>query len=182
MKFRLWGAATALALAACAGDEAPVNPDADSDGKMTATEVRDALLSNEDIKPEAGLYQTSMTLTKVEMPGAPAEMADMMRQAMNQSSEVCLTPEQAERGFKDTIQESQSEACTIDSYDLDGGKIAMTMTCDEEGLGLMNVEMSGEVSATSSNLNMQMKGATAATQDLEIEMNFQQKRIGECNS
>ncbi|MEL6486722.1 MAG: DUF3617 domain-containing protein [Pseudomonadota bacterium] len=172
----------AFALSACGG-ETSVDADADGDGAITASEARAAVeAAAADLKPEPGLYETTMTLTDVNIPGAPPEMAQMMGQAMNRTGEFCLTPEQAERGFEDTLKEGQNEACTIETFTIEGNQVDMAMQCNQAGMGDMAVTMSGEVAPTQSDLTMKMNGTIPQLGAVEMALSFQQKRVGECES
>ncbi|MEM6857787.1 MAG: DUF3617 domain-containing protein [Pseudomonadota bacterium] len=175
-------AMAALALSACMG-ETSVDADADGDGAITASEARAAVeAARADLKPEPGRYETTMKITDVSIPGAPPQMAEMMGQAMNRTGEFCLTPEQAERGFEDSLKEGQSEACKIQTFTIEGNQVEMAMQCDQEGMGDMAVTMSGEVAPTQSDLTMTMNGTIPQLGAVEMAMSFQQKRVGECES
>ncbi|MEO0699453.1 MAG: DUF3617 domain-containing protein [Pseudomonadota bacterium] len=174
--------AAALALSACGG-ETSVDADADGDGAITTSEARAAVeAAGADLKPEPGQYATTMTLTDVNIPGAPPEMAQMMGQAMNRTGEFCLTPEQAERGFEGSLKEGQNEACTIETFTIEGNQVDMAMSCNQAGMGDMAVTMSGEVAPTQSDLTMKMNGTIPQLGAVEMALSFQQKRVGDCAS
>jgi len=171
----------ALALSACGGGV--TDADADGDGKVSQAEARAAVAeARQDIKPEPGLYATTMALVKVDMPGAPPQVAQMMGSAMNREGEFCLTPEEAERGFEDTIRQGQNEACEISSFTIEGNQIDMKMACNQGALGQMDVAMSGEVSPTASDMTMTMSGSIPELGTVNMEMSFKQERVGDCEN
>ena len=173
---------SALALAAC-GEGGPTDADADGDGEITMDEMRAEVASaGSALRPEAGKYAVTMTMVNVDIPGAPPEMVDAMGSMMNTSTEFCLTEEEASKGFEEALSEGQDDSCTIERFDLDGGKIDMAMTCSPPEGGTMQVAMTGDVSPTRTQINIVSKGNLPPTGEASIEMNMAQERIGDCDS
>lgn len=168
------GGAMALMLVGCSSD-----PDTDGDGKISAEEAR-AEMANNAVKPEPGQYKVTMTFKSAEIPGAPPEMMDMLGKSMSNTMEYCLTKEEADKGFEDSLTKGQGDNCTIERLKMDGGKIDMAMKCDEPATGPMQMTMNGEVTPTSADLTMKMEGKVANSQNAKIEMNMKQQRIGDC--
>lgn len=169
----------ALALTACGGSE---NADADGDGEVSAGEMQaEAERAGGNVRPEPGKYAVTMDFVKAEIPGAPPEMKDMMGSMMSNSFEYCLTPEEAERGYEESLTEGQDESCSIQKFELDGGNIDMAMTCDSAEQGNMNVTMTGNVTPERSEINVVSKGTLAGMGEADIEMSMVQERIGECD-
>ena len=181
MRHTLTLALATLALTACGG--AAVDADADGDGTITTDEMKEAVAaSGGDLKPEPGKYATKMNLSKIDMPGAPQEMKDIMGSAMNQSMEYCLTPEMAEKGWEDSIKEGQNGECEVNTFTLDNGKVDMKMTCAaQDGGDAMSVAMNGDVTSTTSDLTMTMNGTIPQLGEVTMVMDFEQERIGECD-
>ena len=184
MKYGICIAAFALALSACGETTVTeADADADGDGTVTASEARAAMeAAGSDLKPLPGKYSTVMTLTEANIPGAPPQVVDMMGKAMNREGEFCLTPEQAEKGFEDSLQQGQSEACKIETFSITGNQVNMAMKCAQDGMGDMQVTMDGEVSSTRSDLNMKMAGTIPQLGDVDMALSFTQTRIGDCDS
>ena len=171
----------AIALTACGGGA--VDADADGDGNVTAAEINEAVAASGDkVRPEPGLYETTMEVVEVDMPGAPQAMKDMMSSAMGTTVELCVTPEMAERGFEDSLKDGQNGDCTVNSYTLDGGDLDMAMTCKtaENGPGQMDMSLTGTVTPTTSDMTMSMNGSVPELGDLSIKAAYKQKRIGDC--
>jgi len=175
-------ALTALALSACSGGGS-VDADADGDGTVSSEEMREAVAeAGSDMRPQAGKYATTMEIIEIDMPGAPDAIKNMMGSAMNQTTEYCLTPEMAEKGWEDSLKEGQNGECDVNTFTLDGGEVDMQMTCAVEGgAGEMKVAMSGEVTSTTSDLTMSMDGTVPEMGDVTMKMGFKQERIGECD-
>jgi len=173
-------AVPALATMALAGCGGSTDADADGDGTVTGAEARAAVeAAGSDLKPEPGLYKSTMTFIDADVPGAPAEMKDMLGSMMSRSFEFCLTPEEAEGGFEDAMTQGQ-EGCTISTFEIDGSDVNMAMSCDQDGAGKMDVTMDGNVTSTKSDMNMAMTGDMEGVGEMAIKMSFVQERIGEC--
>lgn len=180
MKYGILTATACLALAACGGGA--TDADADGDGTVTSDEAAAAMeAAGDDLKPEPGKYKASMTFVKADIPGAPPQMQEMLGSAMSQSMEFCLTPEEANEGFKKSMTEGQ-EGCEIQSFNIDGNDLDMAMVCKPEGGGEMNMTMVGNVTPTRSEMKMTMKGDMQGLGEAEIEMDMLQERIGDCDA
>lgn len=172
-------ASAALALSACSGSE---NADADGDGEVSAQEMQaEAERAGGNIRPEPGKYSVTMDFVKAEIPDAPPEMKDMMGSMMTNSFEYCLTPQEAEKGYEESLTEGQDESCSVEKFELEGGNIDMAMSCNAADQGDMNVTMTGNVTPDRSEINVVSKGTLAGMGDANIEMNMVQERIGECD-
>lgn len=100
--------AGSIALAACGSQ----NDAADAGGDDGASGPSIAELN--EVTPRAGRWETTMKVTKMEIPGMPAEMQDMMKQQMGAvtSSFSCLTPEQAAKPKEDFFTPGSAEGCS----------------------------------------------------------------------
>ncbi len=174
-------ALTALALAGCGGGA--VDADADGDGSISSEEMREAVAeAGGDMKPEPGKYSTTMEMIEIDMPGAPDAVKNMMGSMMNQTTEYCLTPEMAEKGWEESIKDGQNGECDVTTFTLDDGEVDMKMACEVEGgAGAMAIEMSGDVTSTTSDLTMSMNGSVPQMGEVSMKMGFKQKRIGDCD-
>lgn len=180
MRYGAMAALAALVLSACGSSS--VDADADGDGTVTTAEMNSAAAkAGTQFKPQPGQYSTTTQMIEIDMPGAPEAMKDMMGSAMSRTSEYCLTSEMAERGFQDAIKQGQSDDCKITTFTMDGGDVDMAMTCAVDGgLGEMNVAMNGEVTPTTSDMTMAMKGRVPELGEVAMKMAYRQKRIGDC--
>lgn len=170
----------ALALGACGGDS---GADADGDGEISMDEMRAEVASAADsMRPEPGKYSVTMSVVKADIPGAPQEMQDMMGAMMNRTFEYCLTQEQADKGFEESLSESQDESCSIEKFDLDNGSIDMAMNCEPAQGGNMRVAMTGDVSPTRTDITVVTNGTLPELGAADMEMNMVQERVGDCDS
>ncbi|MBV7266530.1 DUF3617 domain-containing protein [Erythrobacter ani] len=171
----------ALALSACGSPSG--DADTDGDGTVTATEARAAAeAAGDTIRPQPGKYRASMTFISAEIPGAPPQVQDMMGSSMSNTYEFCLTPEMAEQGFGEALQEGQDDSCTISRLNIDDTDVDMAMTCSGEGAGQMQIAMTGTVSPTRSELNVVSEGVMGDLGEAKMEMKLVQERIGACDS
>ncbi|MEL7188221.1 MAG: DUF3617 domain-containing protein [Pseudomonadota bacterium] len=183
MRYGLYAASAALMLAACGGGATDVEADADGNGTVSSDEMNAAMSAvGDDIKPEPGKYKATMTFVKADIPGAPPQMQEMMGSAMNQTHEFCLTPEEAEKGFEESMTEGQ-DGCEISKFNIDGNDLDMAMTCSPNGNdGAMNMTMKGNVTPTRSEMQMTMSGNMQGLGEANIEMEMVQERIGDCDA
>jgi hypothetical protein len=173
MKRIIMAAAGAALITGCSGG----NPDADGDGKVSMKEAAKTAEA-QGIKPEPGLYKTTVTMTGINIPGMPPEMAGHGA-GQTVTSEDCLTQQEVDKGFEELIKQGQNGECSYERFNLAGGKIDAVMVCKAEGRET-RMEMTGTTTATTADL--------AATMGIEFDgagkgtMTFTAKheRIGAC--
>lgn len=169
---------SALSLAACG---ASGDADADGDGEISTEEARAAVANaGDEMKPEPGLYSVTMEFVSAE--GMPQEIQDMMGAQMSQTTEFCMTPEMADAGFEESLNnQPEDEACTYERMNIDGGTIDMAMSCvGDDGNVEMTMAMTGTVSPTSANYTMISEGMMGEMGGGTIEMRVSQERTGDC--
>jgi len=163
----------ALALAACnSADKGPKTPE------QAAAEMKKA------VKMKPGKWQTTMTITKFDMPGAPPEAAQAVKGMMGKPTvtESCLTKEEADRDPAEFLKKGQGEGCSFERFVIDDGKLDGKMVCDKGAQGKMEATMNGTLGAEAMTMTMNStvsdpaKPATKA----EMGMTMAMKRIGEC--
>ncbi len=173
---RIVGIAAVVLLAASCGNS---GADADGDGQISMEEAT-AEAQSSAIRPEPGQYRAVVELISVDIPGAPPQVVDMMKQSMaQQTTEYCLTPEEAERGFEEMARQSNEGNCTFDRFDVDGGSIDAAMTCNQDGQN-MSMTMQGTGTSTSSDMTMTMNGDIPGMGSMAMTMNVEHERIGDC--
>jgi putative hemolysin len=168
----------ALALAACSDGE----EDKAGSGKTVSTEEV-AEKARDLVKPEPGLYRSTVELLEVDIPGAPDGAADMMKGMMgtsNSTSEYCLTQADVDRGFEEMIKNSQKGDCTFERFEAEGGEIDAVMNCTAEGGNTMHMTMQGTGGATSSEMTMNMETEMPGMGKTNMRMTAKHQRIGDC--
>ena len=170
-------AVLSIVLAAC--DNSP--PETETDGTLSMEEVAERA-ENSAIKPQPGQYSVSMEILEVDIPGAPAEVAEMMRGAMSgQTQKYCMTQADVDKGFEEMARQGQDDNCSFERFDIDGGDIDATMSCDVPGQGAMTMTMEGTATPTRSVMEMTMKGSMAGMGESTIRMRASHERIGDCS-
>ena len=169
----------ALTLAAC-GDEARE--------PKTAEEV--VAEAGELAQPEPGHYETRVKILQFSVPGLPQQQADKLKSMMGnvgeETSSFCLTPEEAKKGFEESVrkmsQGRQGLSCQFDEFDVDGGKLAAELTCSG-GQGMTaTMQLDGTATARSTSMHMvtTQKAAMIPGGEMRIEMQMDSRRTGDC--
>jgi hypothetical protein len=179
MRAMLFNATAALALAACSSGD----PDADGDGAISMSEAAEEAERSGLIRPDPGMYRVEMAVLEVDLPGAPPQAIEMMKDMMGgQSHQYCLTAEDAEKGFEEMARQSQDGECTFERFDADGGDIDARMVCELEGQGTTTMTMTGSATRTSSQMEMTMQGDVPGMGESTMKMRSTQQRIGDCEA
>ena len=172
-------AVTTAALAACGSPDA----DANGDGEISMAEAAEK--SKDMVKPEPGKYRATVEMIDVEVPGAPREVQDMMKQMISagaQSHEYCLTKEDAEKGFEEMARQAQeNQDCSFEKFEADGGKIDAVMNCSRDGQGTARMTMQGTGTSTTSEMTMTMDATAPDGKSMKMTMKSNQERIGNCD-
>lgn len=174
MKRIMMAAAGAALMAGCSG-----GGDADTNGNAQATaEEVAAKVEAAGVKPQPGLYRATITMTGIDIPGMPAEMAGHGA-GMVTTTEDCLTQAEVDKGFEELFKQGQKGECSYERFNLDGGKVDAVMVCQTPE-GAARMTMTGTTTATSSDFTattaMNFEGVGEAT----MKFAAKHERIGEC--
>lgn len=179
MRWHLLIPISAIALAGCGSEPS---------GPKTAEEVAEA--ADSMVKPTPGLYRSTANITEFEIPGLPAEQAAQMKEMMgssaSQSSESCLTPEQAEEGFKSVARElgegQEGVTCEFSKFEASGSELESTLACTGPGGVNVNMDMDGTIEPTRSAITMRMsqKNPQLPGGEMRMAMEVKSERIGDC--
>lgn len=174
-------AALALTLAACGGGS---DPDANGDGTISMGEAADQAVSQQGvIRPDPGLYRGTTQLVDLTVSGASQQEVDMIKQFMGskpRSTEFCLTPEEAEKGFEQMAKEAQESECSFEKFDIQSGKIDAVMNCNSSQRGQARVTLKGTGTRTSSDMTMTMDASAPTGDAMTMTMRTTQERVGDC--
>ena len=131
-----------------------------------------ALAAAQSVQP--GNWEIVTTVESIELPGAPAGIAAMMKGRPLKVSH-CVTPEEAARGPQDMIKARKE--CQFARYSMTGGKLSSEMTCKQGGSS-MTTTVDGSFTATS----FTTSGRTVATGGRPMTMTATTvgHRIGDC--
>lgn len=174
MKRIIIAAAGAFVLAGCSGGG---DADADANGEVTAREVAKAVKA-QGITPQPGQYKAVITMTGIDIPGMPPEMAGH-GSGMTTTSKYCLTEAEVAKGFEEMMKRGQNGKCSYESFAMKDGAFDGVMVCKTPE-GEARMTMTGTATPTTSDFTatmaMNLDGAGEGT------MNFAAKheRIGAC--
>jgi hypothetical protein len=168
------GLAAAALLAGCSDAG---TSDADGDGKVSIPEAA-KVAEAQGMKPEPGLYKTTVTMTALDIPGMPPEMKDHGA-GLVRTIEDCLTAEEVDKGFEAMVKQGQDGDCAYETFALAGGKLDAVLVCKAQGRAVRTA-MSGTASSTGAELTattaLEFDGAGQGTMTATIR----HERIGEC--
>lgn len=128
----------------------------------------------QDMAIQPGKWQTTITVTDVQMPGGPPGIAAAMK-GRPTTVTSCITPAQAKAGPRAALK--ADSGCRFTDYRAAGGRIATKMVCNRPG-GAMTAVSTGSYTATSYDMvgRAVMTGATRMT----VTSRTTAKRIGAC--
>lgn len=168
----------AFTVAACGSSE----DEAATAGGDAAADMADAMADGP--MPQPGKYRTTAELVAFEIPGAPPQMAEMMRSAFAEgaieASESCLTPEQASVSREEMLKNMAESNCTVSTFEMNGGQFNAALSCPT-GQGMSGeVTMTGTMTETGSDVQTSFKTQIPQAGEATIRMHMVSERIGEC--
>ncbi len=168
-------AAGAVLLAAGCSDSGAA--DADGDGTISLNEAAKRA-EGQGYKPVPGLYRTTVTMTGMEFPGMPRDMAGHGA-GLNTTVEDCLTQEEVDKGYEELLKQGQDGDCSYERFDIAGGKLDAVMVCRAQG-GATRMEMQGTTTPTSAEFDATMGIDVQGVGKGTMRFNAKHERIGEC--
>lgn len=165
----------ALTLAGC-GKSAP-----DGSGKPASADVGKQA-AEVAFQFEPGKYRTTITVHKVEMPGAPPAAAAQIQAMMSKGhkSEHCMTKEQASKGMEAMKETMAKGKCSFEKFEASGGKVSSVFACQTgQGQG-MRAESQGTYTPTGSEVFIKVDNAMPGGKSMHMEQTVKSERIGDC--
>ncbi len=168
-----------LALAAC-GDSG--NADTDGDGTITQEEAMAEAASGGDMAMEPGQWSQTVTFTEVSMPGAPAEVVDMIQAQMGEgiTTSQCLTQEDVSRPDASFFGSEGQENCSYDEFDRSGNTMNIRMTCSSPDGSTSTVGMNGSFGADSYTMDINSVVSGTPMGDMTMNGTITGTRTGDC--
>ncbi len=170
---------TAIALAGCSKE-----PDSPKTADQVKAEARQL------VKPQPGQYRSTVKITNFSIPGMPAAQAERMKgmfSASGKSTEFCLSPADADKGFEEFSKRMAQGKCSFDQFNATSGTLDAKMTC-QTGKGMTGTyQMHGTFSATGSQMAMKVNQSTAGQiagmpgAGMVMEAEVINQRIGDCS-
>ena len=172
MRRIIMASAGAALLAGCSGGG---NADADGNGEVS---MKEAAKKAEGLKPQAGQYKAVITMTGIDIPGMPPEMAGHGG-GMTTNTEYCLTQAEVDKGYQEMMKRGQNGECTYESFNLAGGKLDAVMLC-KTGEGDARMTMNGTVTPTTFDFTATMAMKFADAPEGTMTFTAKHERLGDC--
>lgn len=122
---------------------------------------------------QPGRWQTTVTILDAKVPGAPPQVAAMLRGRPTVVTH-CITPAQAAAGPRAAIERSNNR-CRFTDYSMTGGRLRSTMVCAQPG-GQMTFRSAG----TYTPVSMQMEGTGTGGNAMTMRTRTVSRRVGGC--
>lgn len=164
--------AAAAMLAGCSGkDEA---------GKGEAVTVKDAARQAEKagLKPQPGLYKTTITMTGLEIPGMPEEM-EGHGAGLARTLESCLTQAEVDKGFESLLTKGQDGQCRFENFALKDGTFEALMVCEAQG-ATTRTTMEGTATPTGADVTASTRMGFGGGVEGTMNVSAKHERVGEC--
>ena len=172
MRRIIMGAAGVALLAGCSGGG---HADADGNGEVS---MKEAAKKAEGLKPQAGQYKAVITMTGINIPGMPPEMAGHGG-GMTTTTEYCLTQAEVDKGYQEMMKRGQNGECTYESFNLAGGKLDAVMLC-KTGEGDARMTMNGTATPTTFDFTATMAMKFADAPEGTMTFTAKHERLGDC--
>ncbi|MFM5895843.1 MAG: DUF3617 domain-containing protein [Novosphingobium sp.] len=167
--------AAALSLAAC--NKAGGGSDAGG-GSGSMPEKVAAAVSEMKIQP--GLYQATVDIKAVDMPGLPPAVLDGVKKGMaGKPLTYCISAEDAAKGIAAMKEHMAKGKCQFDKFDAANGTIDQSMTC-QMGKGTMHVIGHGTYTDAGSVVASTTDMSGPGGKTMHLEQVTTTKRVGDC--
>lgn len=134
-----------------------------------------------------GMWKSTMTMSKFDIPGAPPEVAarakGMLGQA--QTTSACMTAAQAKAGVRDISSSMQQGDCRMEDFTQSGGKMGGTMVCTgTSGFGAPTMAMVGTYTPEKVSMNLagEVSDGKLPGGRANVGLTITSARTGDCNS
>ena len=126
-----------------------------------------------------GQWETKVDLVDLDMPGInPAMKAEMLKRSKETKvHSYCVTEEESKK--PGGIFADDSGKCTYDKFDMNGGKVDITMSCPGNG-GSATMHVAGTFTPDAVAATSEM--VTAGQFPMKMKANVASRRTGECTA
>lgn len=131
-----------------------------------------AIAQAQGVKP--GQWETTVTVTSVEMPGVYARQADAMRGKVTKRMH-CITPEAAARDPQDVM--GSSKTCKVTHHSMALGRLSSEMVC-RHGPGTMTATSTG--SYTPDKFSTTGRAVSTGSPPMTMTTTSVGRRVGSC--
>lgn len=183
MKRALVVIACSAALSGC--NKSPQVDEKDASVAEVAEKVQKAGADQAFVRP--GMWESKVTIDKLDMPGIPADvqkrMQTMMAQEREHSFRTCLTKEDVQRPKEDFFTGKDNQ-CRYDHFTMGEGKIDAALQCGK-GAATQTMQMAGTYSPDAYHMQMSSKmqdGKEGAAAGMAMQMRVDANRVGDCKA
>jgi Protein of unknown function (DUF3617) len=171
-------AAIILALSSCSDSSA----DRDGDGTVDRVERAAEMDYDAFIPMKAGLWETKFIFTDIDVPTlGNAEKRQIAEEvAKGASSRSCLSAEEAKKPGADFFGGNGAEKCVYKLFDISGQNVTMKLSCGMEGMGTVDMDLSGVMGETQFNYNSEVALRLPMVGKVKMRGNAVGKHVGEC--
>ncbi|MGY6552234.1 MAG: DUF3617 domain-containing protein [Erythrobacter sp.] len=172
-KLAILASGAALLVAACSDSS-------DADGAGAASGMTTPEMAAADMPElEAGQYRATITMTGIDVPGLPPEMAGHGA-GLTTTNEYCLSQADVAGGFEEMMKRGQDGDCQYERFNAAGGKLDAVMLC-KTPQGDARMEMKGTATATGSEFDAEMAMDLDGKGNGIMRFNAKHERIGDCS-
>ena len=136
---------------------------------------------------QPGMWETTVTFSSIDLPGAPPQELAAMRGMMSrpQTSSRCMTPAEAANPAQQMLNHNDNpNACQFSDSTFAGGTIRVHGTCQAPGRGTAATSMEGTYTATTIQANvsseMHAPPGTPGPQTARMSGTLSAHRTGDC--
>jgi Protein of unknown function (DUF3617) len=173
------GAALALLILSSCSDN---SADRDGDGTVNSAERAAEMDYDAFIPMKAGLWETKFTFADIDVPtlGKTEKQQIMEEVAKGASSRSCLSAQEAKKPGADFFGGNGAEKCVYKSFDVSGQNVKMKLTCGMEGMGSVEMDLSGVMGETEFNYETEVAIRLPMIGKVKMRGNAIGKHSGEC--
>jgi hypothetical protein len=136
---------------------------------------------------QPGQWETSVQFTTIDIPGAPPEAVNQMREAISrpQTRSECITPEQAANPTGNMMAAGAGN-CQFSESRFEDGEILVRGTCEQPGSGTATMAMEGSYTPTTmeaeitSEVQAPAGAAASGPQSVRMSGTVTSRRTGDC--
>ncbi|ANU07375.1 DUF3617 domain-containing protein [Paraurantiacibacter namhicola] len=139
-------------------------------------------------KQEPGLYRSTTSLLAYAIPNATPQEAAAARERMEttqpETTEICLTAEEAERGFDPLIESLQDGECAASRFVANDSELSAQFSCKGTGGVVSEMGLSGTSAKDRAHLvvEVEQRGDAVPGGLAQMTIDISMERVGECTT
>jgi hypothetical protein len=168
--------AAAILLAACGSDDEAAEGVAAEDAAAEAAAA---------VQLRPGEYRVAVELLEFDAPALPAiakEQAQQFYSSGLTGHTFCLTPEDVAGNGAEQMAKglTDSDDCTIASFNVSGGSLASEMQCAMDGGVTSSMRLEGQITTEGSTMTMDSTQTVPGAGEIRTKTRMTSERIGDC--